>query len=88
MRLKIDKSKPNAFEDYIKLCENISALAVNNGFRSIGLTSASHGEGTSTVSLNLAMSFAKYQKFKTLLIDANCVKPILHKFFNFQINLR
>lgn len=45
------------------------------------VTSANHGEGTSTLVAYLAFAFAFGDKSRVLLVDANIRRPSLHKLF-------
>ena len=45
------------------------------------VTSATIGEGKSTVSSYLALTTARHKKTKTILIDADLRKPKVHKYF-------
>jgi capsular exopolysaccharide synthesis family protein len=45
------------------------------------VTSATIGEGKSTVSSYLALTIARHKKTKTILIDADLRKPKVHKYF-------
>ncbi len=54
----------------------------NDNLKSIMVTSANHGEGTSTLASYLAMALGSGGKKKVLLIDANTRKAKLHEWFN------
>ncbi len=45
------------------------------------VTSATTGEGKSTIASNLAVTASVYKMKKTLLIDADLRRPVLHKLF-------
>lgn len=76
----IDNSNSLASEAYRMLRSNILFSNYKN-IQTILVTSSQPGEGKSTTSLNLAMSFAQTGK-KVLLIDADMRKPSLYRFFN------
>jgi capsular exopolysaccharide synthesis family protein len=70
--------------------ESIRELRTNLGYfdigrknKLIGITSAQPEEGKSFLSANLAITFAQSGK-KTLLINADFRKPVIHKYFNFN----
>lgn len=75
-----DKSKFAIVESYKAARTNIlfSLSAVNK--KMFAVTSYSKGEGKSTVSANLAISFSKMDK-KVLLIDADLRRPNIHNIF-------
>ncbi len=50
------------------------------GFRTLAFTSWGHGEGTSTICANLAMSLAETGK-KVLVVDGNMRRPSQHEIF-------
>lgn len=70
------------------LLDEVTRIKVNilqkreNNIKSILVTSANRGEGTSTVAANLALSIGLGEKSKVLLIDANVRKPTLHVWFD------
>lgn len=70
-------TRGHTLEAYNALRNNIQFID-NGAIRCIGITSATSNDGKSTVSLNLAQSFAASQK-RTLLIDADMRNPSLHK---------
>lgn len=76
-----DKSKFAIVESYKSARTNImfSLSAVNK--KIFAVTSHSKGEGKSTVSANLAISFSKMEK-KVLLIDCDLRRPNIHNIFN------
>ena len=75
--------KSVAAESYRTLRTNIQYSSFDNPVKSIVITSAEPGEGKSTTSANLALSFAQDGK-KVILIECDLRKPILHK--EFQIS--
>jgi capsular exopolysaccharide synthesis family protein len=52
--------------------------------KSFMLTSATLGEGKSTVSAFLALTIARHKKTKTILIDADLRRPKVHKYFGLK----
>ena len=66
------------------LRNNIDFAAQDHRIKSLLLTSASPGEGKSTIAANLAFSYALLGK-KVLLIDADMRRPNLHKMFSKEV---
>jgi capsular exopolysaccharide synthesis family protein len=73
-------------EAYRTLRTNIQFSSIDQALRVIMVSSSSPGEGKSTTSTNLAISYAQAEN-KVLLIDADLRKPSLHKIF-FKSNLK
>jgi len=73
------------FEETLRVKVNILQMrTANNPLKSIMVTSANHGEGTSTLVVNLAFAFALGDKARVLLVDANIRRPSLHKLFDLE----
>lgn len=67
-------------EAYRTFRTNLQFLDPDNPVKSLVLTSAGPGEGKSTTVANVAITFAQTGS-KTLLVDTDLRKPILHKIF-------
>jgi len=68
-------------ESFHTLGASVQQLCKGNGINTILVTSASHGEGKTVISANLAVSLSSIEGKKVLMVDANMRKPDLYKFF-------
>ena len=73
-----DSQSPIA-EQYRILRTNLQSLRLKQGPKVIVVTSAVNGEGKSVTSINLALTFARQENLKVLLIDADMRKSTVHK---------
>ena len=76
-----DKPRSVEAESYRKLRTNIQYSSIDKEIKSIVVTSACPMEGKSTVSGNLALSFAQNGK-KVIIVDCDLRKPSIHRKFN------
>lgn len=70
-------------EEYRTLRTNISFSKADGTLKTIAVTSDSPAEGKSTVSANLAVTFAN-QEQNTILVDLDMRKPTVHATFGIQ----
>jgi len=68
-------------ESYRSLRTNISYASADKKIKSLLISSPQPGEGKSTTTANVAIAFAQLRK-RTLLIDADLRKPVLHNVFD------
>lgn len=67
-------------EQFRTIRTNINFSMVDMDYRTLSITSAGPGAGKSTISANLAVTFANEGK-KVLLVDTDMRKPTVHKTF-------
>jgi len=80
---KFDGDDSIITEAYRSLRTNLSFASPDKPLQSIVLTSAGPSEGKSLTISNLAMAYAQMGK-KTLLIDTDLRRPVLHHIFNIK----
>ncbi len=73
-----DPQSPIA-EQYRILRTNFQSLRLKPGVKVIVVTSAIHGEGKSVTAINLAMSMARQERLKVVLVDADMRKGSVPK---------
>lgn len=78
-----DKSKFAIVESYKAARSNIMFSLSADDDKLFAVTSYSKGEGKSTVSANLAISFSKMEK-RVLLIDCDLRRPNIHNVFKLE----
>ena len=78
-----DKSKFAIVESYKAARTNIMFSLSADDDKIFAITSYSKGEGKSTVSANLAISFSKMEK-KVLLVDSDLRRPNIHNIFKIE----
>ena len=71
-------------EEALRIKVNVLRTRTNYPMKSIMVTSANHGEGTSTVVTNLAFAFSSGGKSQVLIVDANIRRPRLHRVFSVE----
>lgn len=82
----VNRPKSVISEQIRTLRTNILFTSADVQIKKLLLTSSEQGEGKSTISANLATSFAQ-AGYRTLLIDADLRKPTQHKIFE-QMNVK
>ena len=70
-------------ESYRMIRNNIQFMSIDNPGRSFLVTSPTTGDGKSSTSINLAIAMAQ-NGHRTVLVDADMRKPVLHKVFGFS----
>ena len=78
-----DKSRFAIVESYKAARSNIMFSLSADDDKMFAVTSYSKGEGKSTVSSNLAISFSKMEK-RVLLVDCDLRRPNIHNIFKVE----
>jgi capsular exopolysaccharide synthesis family protein len=74
--------EPCDFTEAFKiLATRVSLLMRENGWRTLGVTSADTNEGKSLVAVNLAISLAMEHQQTALLVDADLRQPAVREYF-------
>lgn len=66
------------------LRSQVLQIMAQNGYRTLGITSANYGDGKTTVALNLSVSIALDQKQTVLLADFDLRKPSITEYLGIQ----
>ena len=82
-----DPQSPIA-EQYRILRTNLQSLKLRAGSKVIVVTSAVHGEGKSVTSVNLALTLARQENLRVVLIDADLRKPSVHRWLGMPVHDR
>lgn len=77
-RLVLDRTDASQTEPFMNLHATVGMLSRNSGSKTLLVTSTLPGEGKTMVTANLAATFA-YHGRKTLLIDCDLRRPMLHQ---------
>ncbi len=75
-----DMESPYSTE-FRRLLRNINGYDPNRDLKTILVTSAMLAEGKSTVTAFLALTAARHRQHKTLLVDCDLRRPMLHRLF-------
>jgi len=78
------KVNQSLLEETLRIKVNLAQTRIGKPLKSIMVTGANHGEGTSVLAANLAFAFALSDKSRVLLVDANVRQPSLHVLFGLE----
>jgi len=81
-----DPKSPIA-EQYRILRTNLQSLRLKSGSRTMVVTSAVHGEGKSITAINLALTLARQENLKVVLVDGDLRKGSIRKWLGLSQDL-
>ena len=76
-----DRTKPLAVEQYRRLAGAVHELQVEQGLKTLMVTSAVPHEGKTLTAVNLALTLSESCERRVLLIDADLRRPFVHEVF-------
>ncbi|MEF9427451.1 MAG: hypothetical protein L0956_09910, partial [Candidatus Mariimomonas ferrooxydans] len=79
----LEEPNSQVSESIRELRTNLGYFNIDRKIKIIGITSAQLEEGKSFISANLAVTLAQ-SGIKTLLVNADFRRPVIHKYFNFN----
>ena len=79
------KAESPEMAEFRRTYAKLRHLNSNKILKNFMITSASLGEGKSTVSALFAITISRYHDTKTLLIDADLRRPRIHELFNLKV---
>ena len=75
------EAPPIAVEQYRRLAGAVHDLQIEQGLKTLMVTSAVPNEGKTLTSANLALTLSESCKHRVLLIDADLRRPFIHRYF-------
>ena len=76
-----DRANPMGVEQYRRLAAAVHELQVEQGLKTLMVTSAVPDEGKTLTAVNLAMTLSEACERRVLLIDADLRRPCIHQIF-------
>lgn len=73
---------PSALKEYERLATTIRQAQTESSVKTLMLTASVHGEGTTTVAANLALTLASRERLTLLLVESNFRRPALSRLFH------
>jgi protein-tyrosine kinase len=73
---------PSALKEYERLATTIRQAQAESSVKTLMLTASVHGEGTTTVAANLALTLASRERLTLLLVESNFRRPALSRLFH------
>lgn len=83
-RVLTEESEPQVKDAYRLLRTRVLHRMRQNGWRTLGVTSASPSEGKSLTSINLGVSIALEVEHTALLVDADLRRPTIHNYLGIE----
>jgi capsular exopolysaccharide synthesis family protein len=72
---------PIALKEYERLATAMRHIQAESSAKTFMLTASLHGEGTTTVAINLALTLAAHERLSLLLVESNFRRPSLSRLF-------
>ncbi len=72
------------WDRFCTLRSRVVQTMAQNGWRTIGVTSACRGEGKTWTAVNLSIAISRLVGNTALLVDANLRRPAVHRYFNMR----
>jgi capsular exopolysaccharide synthesis family protein len=72
---------PAILKEYERLATTIRHAQAESSVKTLMLTASIHGEGTTTVAANLALTLASRERLSLLLVESNFRRPALSRLF-------
>jgi protein-tyrosine kinase len=73
---------PLALKEYERLATTIRHAQAESSAKTLMVTASAHGEGTTTVAANLALTLASRENLTLLLVESNFRRPALSRLFH------
>lgn len=70
---------------YKVLRTQVSQRMRQQGWKTLGITSPTHGEGKTLTAINLSISLALEPNHTVLLVDADLQRPSIHRYLGFDV---
>jgi capsular exopolysaccharide synthesis family protein len=72
---------PSVLKEYERLATTIRHAQAESSVKTLMLTASVHGEGTTTVATNLALTLASRERLNLLFVESNFRRPALSRLF-------
>ena len=84
--IAFNNSRSSATQHYNKLALSLISRAAERGFKRVLITSAQHGEGRTSVTLNLACALARARQ-RVLVVDCDLIDPSVMRLLGLNVEI-